>query len=216
MLRNEYIMATILLLVILGWVFLSDVYGMGGPVLAGLVLMSILRITRWKDVTHISWDVVALYAGATALGVGLATTGAALYIANGFISILPEIMKEGTGLAIAASLMAGFMTNLMSDGAAVSAIGPITVPMAKLASTHPWMVGFATAFASSFAHILIIGTPNNAIVYAVATDPDTGKKLISLGQFAKHGAAVFILSMLVLWVWIFWIYWPWLGFPEVY
>ena len=75
----------------------------------------------------------------------------------------------------------------MSDGATVSAIGPITVPMATISANPPWMVGLATAFASSFAHMLIIGTPNNAIAYAMAKDPVTGEQLVDLGDFFKHG-----------------------------
>ncbi len=215
MLLEEYLMAGILVLVILGWVFLSSTFGMAGPVLLGLVLMSMLRITRWRDVSHIHWDVVALYAGATAMGKGLAVTGAGLWIAAGFLELLPESMGSGTGLAIACSILTGVLTNFMSDGATVSAIGPITTPMAVISGTHPWMIGFATAFASSFAHILIIGTPNNAIIYAVAKDPETGKQLISLGDFARHGTAVFLISMAVLWFWLFLVYWPWVGFPAV-
>lgn len=215
MLPSEYMMATILILVILGWVFLSDTFGMAGPVLLGLVLMSMLRIVRWTDISHINWDVVALYAAATAMGKGLAVTGAGLWIADRFLAILPDFMTTGTGLAIAVSFLTGVLTNFMSDGATVSAVGPITTPMAMIAGTHPWMIGFATAFASSFAHALIIGTPNNAIVYAVAVDPDTGKRLITLGDFALHGTIVVLLSFLVLWGWLFAIYWPWMGFPAI-
>ncbi len=215
MVGKEYLMAGILGVVILGWVLVSDVFGMAGPVLFGLVLMGIFRIVRWQDISHINWDVVALYASATAMGKGLAITGAALYIANGFIAALPDFFTSGTGLAVAVSLFTSIVTNFMSDGAAVSAIGPITTPMAILADTHPWMIGFATAFASSFAHILVIGTPNNAIVYAVAVDPDTGKRLITLGDMAKHGFFIWILSLLVLWIWLFGIYWQWIGFPAI-
>lgn len=214
MLRNEYIMAVILFLIVLGWVFLSDTYGMAGPVLLGLVLMAAFRIIRWQDVNHISWDVVALYAAATAMGKGLAVTGAGLWIADLFIKALPDAMTSGTGLAVACSLFTGILTNFMSDGATVSTLGPITTPMAIISNTHPWMIGFATAFASSFAHAMIIGTPNNAIVYALAVDPDTGKRLLTLGDFAKHGTVVLILSFLVLWIWLFMIYWPWVGFPA--
>ncbi len=215
MVRKEYMMAVILGIVILGWITLSSTFGMAGPVLLGLLLMSLLRIVRWKDITHINWEVVALYAAATALGKGLAMTGAALYIAKGFLCILPEWMSSGSGLAIAASAMTAVLTNLMSDGATVSAVGPITVPMAVLSGTHPWMIGLATAFASSFAHILIIGTPNNAIVYALAENPETGERLITLGDFAKHGLAIFLLSLLVLWGWTIALHWNWLGFPAM-
>ena len=160
----------------------------------------------------IQWEVVALYASACALGKGLALTGAALYMADGFIAVLPEIMRTGEGLAIAVSLFTGITTNFMSDGATVAAIGPITVPMARIAGAHPWMVGLATAFASSFAHMLIIGTPNNAIAYAMAKDPITGEQLVTLGDFFKHGFFILILCFLVLWGWVFFGYWRWIGF----
>jgi len=210
--RNEYITAAVLILLILLWITASDVYGMGGPVILAIVVLNIFRIIRWRDIVTIPWDVVALYASACALGKGLAVTGAALFMADAFIAILPDFLTHGTGLAIAASIFTGVATNFMSDGATVSAIGPITVPMAKISGTHPWMVGLATAFASSFAHMLIIGTPNNAIAYALAKDPVTGEQLVTLGDFLKHGTAILLLSFAVLWFWTFLGYWRILGF----
>jgi sodium-dependent dicarboxylate transporter 2/3/5 len=210
--RNEYITAVALIGVILMWMFASDRYGMGGPVLLFLVFLNVFRIIRWKDITSIPWDVVALYAGACAMGKGLAVTGAALYLADSFVKILPDFLCRGEGLAVATSLFTGLTTNFMSDGATVSAIGPITVPMAMIAGTHPWMIGFATAFASSFAHMLIIGTPNNAIAFALAKDPVTGEQLVTLGDFFKHGAVVLLLSFLVLWGWAFFGYWQFIKF----
>jgi sodium-dependent dicarboxylate transporter 2/3/5 len=99
----------------------------------------------------------------------------------------------------------------MSDGATVAAIGPITVPMATLSGTSPLMVGLATAFASSFANMLIIGTPNNAIVYAIARDPETGEQLITMKDFLVHGFAALMLSFVVLWFWVFLGYWQWIS-----
>lgn len=209
---KEYLTAGVLIGLIVLWVTASDVYGMGGPVILALLALNIFRILRWRDIAGIPWDVVALYASATALGKGLATTGAALYLADSFINLMPSFLRSGEGLAIAASLFTGLTTNFMSDGATVSAIGPITIPMATISGTHPWMVGFATAFASSFAYMLIIGTPNNAICYALAKDPFTGEQLVTLGDFLKHGAVILVLSMLVLWGWAFFGYWKFVGF----
>ncbi len=209
---KERITAVVLAGVVVLWVTSSDSLGMGGPVILGLVVLNVFRVLRWKDVASIHWEVVALYASASALGKGLATTGAALYLADGFLGVLPEIMRSGSGLAIAASIFTGVTTNFMSDGATVSAIGPITVPMATISNTPPWMVGLATAFASSFAHTLIIGTPSNAIAYAMAKDPVTGEQLVTLGDFIKHGAVVLLLSFLVLWGWTILGYWRIIGF----
>jgi sodium-dependent dicarboxylate transporter 2/3/5 len=210
--RNEYITAVALISLILLWITASDKYGMGGPVILCLVGLNILRVIRWRDIAGIPWDVVALYASACALGKGLAVTGAALYLADGFVGILPDFMRSGEGLAIAVSLFTGITTNFMSDGATVSAIGPIAIPMATISGTHPWMIGLATAFASSFAHMLIIGTPNNAIAYAMAKDPVTGQQLVTLGDFFKHGFVVLLLSFAVLWLWTFLGYWRLIGF----
>lgn len=210
--RAEHITAGTLIALIAMWVLLSDRLGMGGPVILCLVFLNIMRVITWRDITKIHWEVVALYASACALGKGLAITGAALYLADAFVNALPEFMRSGEGLAVAVSLFTGITTNFMSDGAAVSAIGPITVPMATISNTHPWMVGLATAFASSFAHMLIIGTPNNAIAYAMAKDPVTGEQLVRLSDFLKHGAVVLVLSFIALWLWTFLGYWRWLGF----
>ncbi len=214
MTRDEYVTAAVLVLVIVLWVTSSGSLGMGGPVLLGLVVLNMLRVLAWKDMVSIHWEVVLLYAGASAIGKGLAATGAAMYMANGFVSILPEFMTGGSGLAIASSLLTGIATNFMSDGATVAAVGPITVPMASIGNVHPWMVGLSTAFASSFAHMLIIGTPSNALVSAMAKDPNTGEQLVTVGDFFKHGAAVLILSFIVLWGWVILGYWAWIGFPA--
>lgn len=212
MTRKEMITAAILFAVVVLWITESNYLGMGGPVLFGIVALTAFRIMNWRDINRISWDVVALYAGATAMGVGLASTGAALWLAQSAVNALPDFMSRGEGLALAASLITGVVTNFMSDGATVSAIGPITVPMASVADTHPWMVGLATAFASSFANCLVIGTPNNAIVYALAKDPDTGEQLVTLGDFLKHGIIVTLLAFGVLWGWVIFGYWRFVGF----
>jgi sodium-dependent dicarboxylate transporter 2/3/5 len=214
MTRKEVITAVILVLVVVLWITASDWLGMGGPVILGLVLLNLFRVLPWKDMANIHWEVVLLYAGASAIGTGLAVTGGALYLADGFVSLLPESLSGGSGLAIASSLFTGLSTNFMSDGATVAAVGPITVPMATIAEVHPWMVGFATAFASSFAHMLIIGTPSNALAYAMAKDPNTGEQLVTLGDFLKHGAAVLVICFVVLWFWAILGYWTWIGFPT--
>ncbi|MBW2145335.1 MAG: anion permease, partial [Deltaproteobacteria bacterium] len=188
MTADEYKAATVLVLLIIMWITMSSSVGMGGPVLLALVLLNVLGILTWKDINGIHLDVVALYAAASAMGYGLASTGAALWLANSLVAVLPDFLRSGTGLCMS----------------------PITVPMATLSGTSPIMIGLATAFASSFAHMLIIGTPNNAIVYSMARDPETGEQLITMKDFFIHGSAIFVLSMIVLWVWVFFGYWQWI------
>ncbi|MFH2001929.1 MAG: SLC13 family permease [Planctomycetota bacterium] len=212
MTKKEYGTAAVLILLVALWATVSDVFGMGGPVILCLVLLNILGVVRWRDISGIHWDVVALYASASAMGTGLAVTGGALWLADGFVGMLPDFLTRGEGLAVSTSIFTGVLTNFMSDGATVAAIGPITVPMATLSGTPPLMVGLATAFASSFAFMLIIGTPNNAIAYSMAKDPETGEQLVTMKDFFVHGSAVLVLSLAVLWIWVIFGYWKWIGF----
>ena len=210
---DEYKTAVVLVGLIFMWSAFSATYGMGGPVILALVVLNILGILRWKEINSIHWDVVALYAAASAMGTGLAATGAALWIADSFVRALPDFLSTGSGLAIATSLFTGVLTNFMSDGATVAAIGPICVPMATIAGASPIMVGLSTAFASSFAHMLIIGTPNNAIIFALAKDYETGEQLVTTKDFFVHGFVVLLLSFAVLWLWVILGYWQWMHFP---
>ncbi len=212
MTRDEYVTAGVLVMLILLWTMASDKVGMGGPVILALVVLNVLGVIGWRDINQIHWDVVMLYASACAMGTGLALTGAALWMADGFIHILPDMLRSGTGLAFSTSLFTGILTNFMSDGATVAAIGPITVPMATLSGTPPLMVGLATAFSASFAHVMIIGTPNNAIAYSMARDPETGEQLVTMKDFFIHGSIVLLLSFAVLWIWAFLGYWQLIGF----
>jgi sodium-dependent dicarboxylate transporter 2/3/5 len=214
MTKQEYLTAVILVILVVMLITLGEEFGMGGPFLFALVILSCFGILQWKDINHIHWDVVALYASASALGYCVALTGGSLWIAERFISALPPFFQSGAGLAISSSLFSGTVTNFMSDGATVAAIGPITVPMAILSNTSPVMVGLATAFASSFAHMMIIGTPNNAIAYAMARDPETGEQLVTLGDFFKHGTIVLLISWAVLFFWTILGYWQWMGIDK--
>jgi len=214
--REEQVTAAISVLVVLLWIFGSERFGMGGPVLLGLVLLNLFGVMKWREITKIHWDVIFLYAGASALGKGLAVTGGALYLASGFIEKVGDsaakLLLNETFLPMTVSLVSGLVTNIMSDGATVAALGPITVPLAQGAGLHPWVLGFTTAFASSFAHMLIIGTPANALVYIMCKDPITGKQLVTQRDFLRHGTMVFLLSFVVLWLWTFLGYWQWIGF----
>ena len=75
-------------------------------------------------------------------------------------------------------------------------------------------MGLAVAFAPSFAHFLILGTPNNAIVYGLGVYPDTGEKMIHPMDFVKYGFILFLLSMGVIWVAGFLGVYNIEGFPE--
>lgn len=213
---KEAIMAVILVAMIAAWILFSEQYGLGGPTIMAVFAMFVTRILTWDAVQkEVAFDVVGLYAAACAMGAGLKFTGGALWLAQSFVDLMPGFLSEGTGLPVGVSLLTSILTNFMSDGATVSALGPIVLPMGALANVHIWKIGLACAFSSSFAHCLVVGTPNNAIAYGMGRDPETGERLLDIYDFLKFGIPAWILSLLVLWGFTFLGYWTILSWPAM-
>jgi len=213
---KEAIMAVILVLMIIGWITLPKQLGLGGVTIVAVAAMFVCRIVDWDNIQDgVAFDVVGLYAAACAMGVGLKFTGGALWLANTFVALLPDSIAHGDMLAIGVSLLTGTMTNFMSDGATVAALGPIVLPMADLAHVHVWKLALACAFSSSFANFLVVGTPNNAIAFGMGKDPETGERLLSVFDFVKYGLPVTILAWLVLWFWAILGYWRFMSWPVL-
>jgi len=209
---REAIMAVILVLLVLAWIIIGEHAGLGGPTLYAVMAMFLFRIINWEDVQNgVAFDVVGLYAAACAMGVALKFTGGALWLAQTFVDLLPDVLTRGDGLVIGVSLLTGTMTNFMSDGATVAALGPIVLPMATLANVSVWKVGLITSFSSSFANFLVVGTPNNAICFGMGRDPETGERLLDVMDFVKYGLPVTLLAWVVLWVWAVLGYWRFLA-----
>jgi len=211
---NEAVMTVILASLVVGWITLQGSLGMGGVTLTAVFAMFLFKVVAWDDIqSGVAFDVVGLYAAASAIAVGLSFTGGGLWLANEAVAILPAFMDEGTGLLMGVTVMTGTLTNFMSDGATVGVLGPLVLPMAELADVSVWKIGLAVSFASSLANVLVVGTPNNAIVFAMSKDPDTGKKLLSVFDFVKYGLPLTLLLLLVMWGWALLGYWTILSWP---
>lgn len=214
----EYVTFGMLILILLLWIIGGEELGLGGPSLLALLIPVLFKTTDWRKILGgISWDAWFMYCGALTLGALLKESGAALWLAQTFLKILSAVnMSSGFGLWVGLSGLSGLMTNFMSDAGTTALLGPIVIPMGIMTGVagEPWAVGLAVAFATSFAHFLIVGTPNNAIVYGLGVYPDTGEKMIHPMDFIKYGFVLWVLSMLVIWVIGFLGIYSMVGFPE--
>jgi len=213
---KEAVMAVILVLTIIGWALSNEeTFGLGGVTVAAVLAMFIFRIINWDNIQRgVAFDVVGLYAAACAIGTVLSFNGGALWLAREFVNVLPEFLSHGDGLVVGVCILTGTITNFMSDGATVASLGPIVLPMAELGNLSLWKVGLMCSYASSFAMLTIVGTPNNAIAYTLSKDPDTGKHLITNLDFLKYGLPVWFILMTVLIGWGLLGYWSFLHFPN--
>jgi sodium-dependent dicarboxylate transporter 2/3/5 len=215
---REYVTFGMLILILMLWIMGGEGLGLGGPALLALLIPVLFRTTEWKKIMGgISWDAWFMYCGALTLGALLKESGAALWLAQSFLGILGGVgMNQGYGLWVGLSGLSGLMTNFMSDAGTTALLGPIVIPMGIMTGdpAEPWAVGLGVAFATSFAHFLIVGTPNNAIVYGLGIYPDTGERMLHPMDFVKYGFLLWILSMAVVWLFEFAVIFKIVGFPE--
>lgn len=216
MTAKQWLVVGIFVMVVFAWIadenlmepLFGHMLGLGGIAVMGALAYLLLGLISWSKMEKgIPWGVVLLYAGAISFGSALETTGAAQWLAQSALSLAQPLgMNSGTPLAFLAGTTAGLLTNLMSDGATVSVLGPIVLAAAKLAHTNPLIVGLGTSFASAFAYFLVIGTPPNAIVYSSG--------LISSKDFLKAGLPIWIASIIV-YGFVIWFIWGLiLGIPS--
>ncbi|MBW2591548.1 MAG: DASS family sodium-coupled anion symporter [Deltaproteobacteria bacterium] len=178
--RKQVFALIIFIVMVYGW-FTEKIFfqlgfypvrlGIGVIAVAGAVAYLLTGVVNWRDYQEkVDWGVVWLYAGAILFGRTLDSTGAAYWLARTVIDFLAPLgMDSGLPLMAVSNGLTSVLTNLMADGPAAAAVGPITLNMAGLVhpgTTYLPFMAMSTAIASSFAYCLIIGTPPNAIVYA--------------------------------------------------
>lgn len=218
--RKQIVALVIFLVMVFGWFTEKEFYnlgiypvrlGIGVIAVAGAVAYLLAGVVNWRDYQErVDWGVVWLYAGAIIFGRILDSTGAAYWLARSAIDALAPLgMDAGLPLMAASNGLTAILTNLMADGPAAAAVGPIALNMAGL--VHPGttflpFMAMSTAIASSFAYCLIIGTPPNAIVYASG--------YLEPKDYLRVGIPIWILANIVLLA-LTGLYWIFIGFSGL-
>jgi anion transporter len=217
--KSQVIAVVIFLVMLLGWITESNLLlritgirlGIGVLAVAGAVAYLLTGVVNWRDYqTKVDWGVVWLYAGAIIFGKVLDQTGAAYWMARSVVEGMASVgLAGGEALLAVGGVVTAGLTNLMADGPAAAAVGPITLNMAGIQAPGTTLIpfmGLVTSAASSFAYLLIIGTPPNAIVYASG--------FLGPKDFLRIGIPCLILAFLVL-MFLSFAYWPLLGFQDM-
>jgi len=157
----------------------------------GFTLFGILDA---DDICNIRWDVIILIIGGLSLGLGITETGLDLW----FASFVPEDGLNTLMLIVVFSFLVVFISNFMSNTAATNIILPIVVAIAtSISSESNIIVVIAVALSASFAMMLPVSTPPNAIIYS--SNKIAAKDFIILGSItALMGPPIVIAWLLFL------------------
>jgi di/tricarboxylate transporter len=217
--RPQIVSVVIFLVMLTAWITENNLllkltgirFGIGTLAVMGGIAYMLAGIVNWRDYqTRVDWGVVWLYAGAIVFGRILISTGGAYWIANSIMELaVPLGLGAGVGLLVSSNVITGLVTQIMADGPACAAVGPVTLAMAGIAHPGTSMIPFmtmSTAIASSLAYCLIIGTPPNAIVYASGYLSQRDYLRVGLILFVTNLGALMLLSAF---------YWRWMGWSGL-
>ena len=164
----------------------------------GVGVLVLFNILKWEDIhTNLEWGTALfIFGGGISLGLAMGYSGAAKYFANIFLPLV-----EGGGwliLFIGVGIFGALVTNAMANVAAAALILPIVIPLAQLEGVNPAVMALCLGTATSFALLLVIGCPPNAIAYSY--------RYFKAAQLTKAGAVAtpILLAILVLVAGIWW------------
>ncbi|WP_137288666.1 SLC13 family permease [Natronorubrum halophilum] len=149
----------------------------------------------WSSAVDIPWGVILLFGGGLAIAAGFGETGLAVWIGEQLQAL------EGVSMALilfSVVVMTIFLTEVTSNTATTAMLMPILAGVAIGIGVHPFGLMIAGATAASFAFMLPVATPPNAIVF--------GSGYITLPQMARVGFGLNVIGIvLITAVALFWL-----------
>ncbi len=200
--NNEKKVLSIVLLVAAGWLIrgLVDIPALASVkdssiAIAGALLLFMIPanfkkaeyLLDWDTAKNIPWDIMILFGGGFALANGFASSGLTEWIANQLIAL------EGMNLTLIVFmivLLVIFLTEITSNTATASLLLPVTGALAVALSIHPLLLMVAVAISASFAFMLPVATPPNAIVFS--------SRQITIPQMAKAGLWLNVIASILI------------------
>lgn len=137
------------------------------------------RLMRWEDAAKLPWGIVLLFGGGFALASGFKTSGLSGWCGEqlaGLAGLHPIVI-----VAIVCTLLT-FLTELTSNTATTEMVLPILAATAVSLKLNPLLLMIPATISASFAFMLPVGTPPNAIVF--------GSGYVTIPQMAKAGLAL--------------------------
>jgi sodium-dependent dicarboxylate transporter 2/3/5 len=141
----------------------------------------------WETAVKIPWDIILLFGGGLALANGFSKSGLAVWLATQLTGLQGANMTVFIGIVV---LMVVFLTEITSNTATATLLVPIMGSAAVALGIHPYGPIIAGCVSASFAFMLPVATPPNAVVF--------GSGCLSVPQMAKAGIWLNIIGTLVI------------------
>ncbi|KAI3378371.1 hypothetical protein SNEBB_000135 [Seison nebaliae] len=150
-------------------------------------------LLEWKNVKEkFPWDAILLLGGGFALADGFKKSKFTDYIAQQLSGILS---LPGPVVLIIIIVVVLICTSVTSNTSVATIFVPIACELAQIARIHPFYFALPVNAASSFAFILPVSTPPNAITLSY-TDKININEMVKIGSFITVTTGVILYIMM--------------------
>jgi sodium-dependent dicarboxylate transporter 2/3/5 len=205
--RQERLVALIFALVAFSWIFrglveirllegVSDAtIAIAGALLLFMIPADIRKrefLLDWSTAVRLPWDILILFGGGFALAQGFSDSGLTTWIVTQLSGLqgAPPIV-----FVLVVTLVVIFLTEVTSNTATATLILPVLGALATAVNMDPMTLMVPAAIAASYAFMLPVATPPNAIVFS--------SRYITISQMARAGLYMNLVAMLVIALFVF-------------
>jgi di/tricarboxylate transporter len=165
--------------------------------LIGVVLMVITGCLKPGDIYGaVRWDIIFLLAWLIPLGTAMDNSGTTVWLGEKLVMAGGNL--SGYWILVFFYLATSFLTEILSNNAAVVLMIPVAVEVAKTLGLNPLAFMYAVTFAASNSYLTPIGYQTNTMVYAPG-----GYKFL---DFTKVGLPLNIILTILTPLLIVWLY----------
>ncbi len=202
MTRPEKMIATVFACVAAAWILRSfllepifpyihdAVIAILGAVITFLVPVSLKRgefLNNWDTAVKVPWGILLLFGGGLSIAAGFQETGLAAWIGERLAVFEGQPMIL---IMLAVVALVVYLTEITSNTATTSMMMPIMAAMAAAMAVHPYALMITAATAASYAFMLPVATPPNAVVF--------GSGYITIPQMARAGVWLNMIGVIVI------------------
>ncbi len=151
-----------------------------------LMFMPKIGFLTWEDTKKIPYEIMFLFGAGFSIAMAFSKTGLADVIANQLLSVtdLPIIL-----LIILVASLVTFTTEITSNTALISVVLPIIYSLGNVGNIDVALILFVATICASYAFMLPIATPPNAIAMSSG--------VVKVIDMAKYGLVFNILGIVL-------------------
>jgi len=198
---QEMGVGAVMVLTLFFWFGFGERLGIANISIMAIVLLFTLNLITWKTVEpHVNWAIILMYGGAICLGQVMASSGAALWLAQ---KVFQGSITSPMVFLLTVAVMSTLFTTFMSNSAVIAILLPPVLSLCPDYGISPVVATMTVILPSNFAFILPIATPASALAFA--------SRQISLWEMIYSGTLLSLLGMLCF-ILLLYVFWPWMGF----